>query len=201
MSFDLKNMVRLGYAVVAGLSAWTAPAADWTGLAALGLDESALVDVLPLAMEALAISQRAAVREARHKADLAKKGIAEVPPSAAARYVLNAGPAGKFVFDNFGEFYIDRRFVTKRGPHAGDGQKPYDRGVRRQRRPFACGVGDGSAPGQRARRLGAREDAPRTQKAGEALFRRSPHVPSRLSGRERCRSFDRSPRAGVEYRS
>ena len=113
MSFDLKNMVRLGYAVVAGLSAWTAPAADWTGLAALGLDESALVEVLPLAMEALAISQRAAVREARHKADLAKKGIAEVPPSAAARYVLNAGPAGKFVFDNFGEFYIDRRFVTK----------------------------------------------------------------------------------------
>ena len=113
MRLNLKNVVCLGCAVAVELSAWAVPAVDGTGLAALGLDEGAIVEVLPLAMEALAISQRAAVREARHKAELAKKGIAEVPPSASARYVLNAGLAGKFVFDNFGEFYIDRRFVTE----------------------------------------------------------------------------------------
>ena len=95
------------------LTAGVLPAAGLEDLAALGLDEAAIVEVLPLAVEALAISQRAAVREAKHRAELAKKGVAEVPPSESARYVLNAGLAGEFVFDNFGEFYIDRRFVTK----------------------------------------------------------------------------------------
>ena len=79
----------------------------------LGLKPADIIEVLPLAMEALAISRRAAEREAKHAAELAKRGIAEVPMSAAAKYVMDAGAAGKFVFDNFGEFYIDRRFVTK----------------------------------------------------------------------------------------
>ena len=96
-----------------GLSVRLAPAFELQDLAALGLNADDLAEVLPLAVEALAISQRAAEREAKHKAELAKKGIAELPASASARYVMNAGLVGKFVFDNFGEFYIDRRFVTK----------------------------------------------------------------------------------------
>ena len=99
--------------LVTGLSACVAPAFELQDLAALGLTADDFAEVLPLAMEALAISHRAAAREAKHKAELAKKGIAEVAASATARYVMNAGLAGKFVFDNFGEFYIDRRFVTK----------------------------------------------------------------------------------------
>ena len=79
----------------------------------LGLEPADVIDVLPLAMEALAISRRAAERETKHAAELAKRGIAEVPMSDVAKYVMDAGAAGKFVFDNFGEFYIDRRFVTK----------------------------------------------------------------------------------------
>ena len=79
----------------------------------LGLDANAIIEVLPLAMEALAISRRAAAREAQHAAELAKKGIAEVPMDESEKYVMNAGAVGTFVFDNFGEFYIDRRFVTK----------------------------------------------------------------------------------------
>ena len=79
----------------------------------LGLEPADVIEVLPLAMEALAISRRAADREAQHAVELAKRGIAEVPMSNAAKYVMDAGAAGKFVFDNFGEFYIDRRFVTK----------------------------------------------------------------------------------------
>ena len=109
----MRRAAVLACAVATWLAAGVLPAAGLEDLAAFGLDEAAVVEVLPLAIEAMAISQRAAVREARHKAELAKKGVAEVPPSDSARYVLNAGLAGEFVFDNFGEFYIDRRFVTK----------------------------------------------------------------------------------------
>ena len=109
----LKHLACALCALAAGLSAWAAPAVDLLDLSAFGLDADAIAEVMPLAMEALAISQRAAEREAAHNAELAKRGIAEEPPSASARYVMNAGLAGKFVFDNFGEFYIDRRFVTK----------------------------------------------------------------------------------------
>ncbi len=77
------------------------------------LDVSALAEVLPLAMEALDISRRAAEREARHTAELARRGVAEVPMDESQKYVMEAGAAGRFMFDNFGEFYIDRRFVTK----------------------------------------------------------------------------------------
>ena len=111
--FNLKNTVRVCCMLVAGMSVCVAPAFELQDLAALGLNADDLAEVLPLAMEALAISHRAAVREANHKAELAQKGIAEVPASGSARYVMNAGPAGKFVFDTFGEFYIDRRFVMK----------------------------------------------------------------------------------------
>ena len=111
--FNLKSVVRMFCALAVGLSVCVAPAVELQDLVALGLAADDLAEVLPLAIEALAISHRAAVREAEHKAELAKKGIAEVPASASARYVMNAGLAGKFVFDNFGEFYIDRRFVTK----------------------------------------------------------------------------------------
>ena len=106
-------MIGLSCLLAAVLTVRTAPAVELQDLAALGLGADAIVEAIPLAMEALAISRRAAERESKHKAELAKKGIAEVPPSGAAKYVMKAGLAGQFVFDNFGEFYIDRRFVTK----------------------------------------------------------------------------------------
>ena len=76
------------------------------------IEPLAMMEVMPLAMEALAIQERATAREARHVAELAKRGIAEVPPCAAQRYTIDAGGCGKFLFDGVGEFYIDRRFVT-----------------------------------------------------------------------------------------
>ncbi len=111
--FKLRGFVRACCVLAVGLSVCVAPAFELQDLSALGLTADDVAEVLPLAMEALAISRRAAGREAKHRAELAKKGIAEVPASGSARYVMNAGLAGKFVFDNFGEFYIDRRFVTK----------------------------------------------------------------------------------------
>lgn len=79
---------------------------------AMVLDMEAVMEAVPLAIEALEISERAAAREAKHVAELAKRGIAEVPASASVKYTLDAGAVGKFIFDNWGEFYIDRRFVT-----------------------------------------------------------------------------------------
>ena len=110
---SLREWARVACALAVVGTVGTAPAVGLEDLVALGLNADAVVEVLPLAMEALAISHRAAEREAQHRAELAKKGIAEVPPSGSAKYVMKAGLAGKFVFDNFGEFYIDRRFVTK----------------------------------------------------------------------------------------
>lgn len=113
MNFNLRRLTRVCAVLAVAFSSCLAPAVELTDLASLGLDMSNIVEILPLAMEALAISKRAAAREARHRAELAKRGVAEVPPSDSAKYVMNAGIAGQFVFDNFGEFYIDRRFVTK----------------------------------------------------------------------------------------
>ena len=82
-------------------------------LTGLSLDAAALMEGIPLALEAIDISARARKREAAHAAELAKKGIAEVPPSTAAlKYTINTGGAGNFLFDEWGELYIDRRFVT-----------------------------------------------------------------------------------------
>ncbi len=95
----------------------TASVALWT-LAALPaqrltLDPMAIMEAIPLVQQALAIDARARAREAKHAAELAKRGIAEVPPSKAdVRYNIDTGGIGSFLFDGRGELYIDRRFVT-----------------------------------------------------------------------------------------
>ena len=78
----------------------------------LEIDPQAVMEILPLAAEALAIQQRAMEREAKHAAELKKKGIAEVPPCGSERYVIDTPAFGGFSFDDWGELYIDRRFVT-----------------------------------------------------------------------------------------
>ena len=79
---------------------------------ALDVDPQAILEILPLATEAMAIQQRAEAREAKHVEELRRKGIAEVPPCGSERYVINAPAIGGFSFDGWGELYIDRRFVT-----------------------------------------------------------------------------------------
>jgi len=82
-------------------------------LADLEFDPAAMAEGIPLAMEGLAIMRRAAAREAKHNAELAAKGVAEVPMSKSAlRYSLDTHGLGDMLFDDWGELYIDRRFVT-----------------------------------------------------------------------------------------
>ena len=79
----------------------------------LTLDPVAIMEAIPLVKQALEIDARARAREAKHAAALAKRGIAEVPPSKAdVRYNIDTGGIGSFLFDGRGELYIDRRFVT-----------------------------------------------------------------------------------------
>ncbi len=79
----------------------------------LTLDPTAIMEAIPLVQQALEIDARARAREAKHAAELAKRGIAEVPPSKAdVRYNIDTGGIGAFLFDGRGELYIDRRFVT-----------------------------------------------------------------------------------------
>lgn len=103
----------MSVALAATLSAATfADGAMSLGGITLDVDPQAIVEILPLAVEAVAIQQRAAEREERHAAELRKKGIAEVPPCGSERYVIDTPAFGGLSFDGWGELYIDRRFVT-----------------------------------------------------------------------------------------
>ena len=102
-------MKRLLAAVAAAL-AISSGAAD---MANLHFDPSVIPEAIPLALDAMQIASNAMRREAAHAAKLAERGIAEEPPSkAACRYVIDTGGLGELLFDDWGEFYIDRRFVT-----------------------------------------------------------------------------------------
>ena len=84
------------------------------------IDAAAFKEIMPLAVEAFAIQQRAAAREAEHTAKLRAKGIAEEPASFGDRHVIDVditGVAAQFglgqiEFNDFGQLYVDRRFVT-----------------------------------------------------------------------------------------
>ena len=79
----------------------------------LTVEPAAVLELMPLALEAVAIQRRADERAAAHAAELAKRGIAEVPACGTDRYTLDTGGLlDGFSFDEMGEFYIDRRFVT-----------------------------------------------------------------------------------------
>jgi len=78
----------------------------------LTVDPVAVMELLPLALDAAEIFARAQQREAHHADELRRKGIAEVPPSEGQRHVVNLAGLSPFAFDDWGEIYIDRRFVT-----------------------------------------------------------------------------------------
>ena len=79
----------------------------------LKFDPAAFAEGMSLAIEGMRIQNRARAREARHKAALAAKGVAEVPMSREAlKYSIDTHGMGEMLFDDWGELYIDRRFVT-----------------------------------------------------------------------------------------
>jgi len=84
----------------------------------LAMTAKDIAELAPHIMEAVKIRARAAAREAKHVEELRKKGIAEVPASVGERHVVDiAGVAEMFgikqiAFDDFGQVYIDRRFVN-----------------------------------------------------------------------------------------
>ena len=79
----------------------------------VSVDAEAIAEIAPLAVRAFEIQRLALKREADHNKELAKRGIVEVPPCRAMRYTVDtAGLTNGFSFDEWGELYIDRRFVT-----------------------------------------------------------------------------------------
>lgn len=82
------------------------------GDVSLTLSPAAVLEAVPLALEAADLFARASERAARHAAELKRRGIAEVPPSDGARHVVNLAGLGALAFDDWGEISIDRRFVT-----------------------------------------------------------------------------------------
>ena len=83
-------------------------------LKGLSLDEVALAKGVKLIRDALRISSDVETRQLRHAAELAAKGIAEEPASReAVRYSVDTHGLGDLLFDDWGELYIDRRFLTE----------------------------------------------------------------------------------------
>ena len=76
------------------------------------LSPQALVEIVPLALDAAKIYDRATARQRAHEKALRDKGLAEVPPSEAERHVVELSGLGELIFDDWGEWSIDRRFVT-----------------------------------------------------------------------------------------
>ena len=100
-------------AIAAALAIWTSCAvAAPPGGVRVSVYPQAVLELLPLAMDAAEVFSRASEREAKHVAELKRRGVAEVPPSGGQRYVVNTAGLGDFAFDDRGEIYIDRRFVT-----------------------------------------------------------------------------------------
>ena len=79
----------------------------------INLTPAECLDVARLAIEAIRINANAQTKMAQRKRELAARGVAEVPASTAAcRYNLDLGEMGSLVFDFWGEFQIDRRYVN-----------------------------------------------------------------------------------------
>ena len=109
--FAALAVTRAAFAL--NLPAAPSPRVNLAGIAHLQFDAAAFVEGVPLAVTGMAIMRNAAAREAKHNAELAAKGIAEVPMSrAAVKYDLDTHGLGDLLFDDWGELYIDRRFVT-----------------------------------------------------------------------------------------
>lgn len=82
-------------------------------LAGLSIDTEALGEGLLIIRDAIRIAQSAELRVRRHVAELAARGVAEVPASReSVRYAIDTHGLGNLLFDDWGEFYIDRRFLT-----------------------------------------------------------------------------------------
>ena len=79
----------------------------------LSFDPAAMVEGAALFMQARQIYANVRAREAKHAAELAKRGVAEVPASrAAVKYRIDTGGLGNLLVDDWGEIYVDRRFLT-----------------------------------------------------------------------------------------
>lgn len=105
-------MKRLVKAVLAALALSAGPvgAADFENL---GFDFAAFAEGVPLAMQGVRILQDVAARQAKYARELAAKGLAEEPLSkAAVHYRVDLGMLGELEFDDWGELFLDRRFVT-----------------------------------------------------------------------------------------
>ncbi len=79
----------------------------------LSVDPVAMIEAASLFVQGQQIWRNVRAREAKHAADLAARGIAEVPASRdALRYRIDTGGYGRLLMDDWGELYIDRRFLT-----------------------------------------------------------------------------------------
>ncbi len=109
----MKNSIRCAVLLSAVLAAAAPLRSCGLDLTNLKFDPAAAMEALPLVMECARIYAVAQARLEAHDRELAARGIAEEPMSrAAVKYTIDTGGLFEMLFDDFGELYIDRRFLT-----------------------------------------------------------------------------------------
>ncbi len=73
----------------------------------------ALLELAPLAAKALIVTRNAKIRQEKHAFELAKRGVAELPAESDHCYKIETGALRGLMFSEWGEIYVDRRFVTE----------------------------------------------------------------------------------------
>lgn len=74
---------------------------------------AAMLELAPLAVKAYRIMRNAEIRQKKHALELARRGVAEIPAESDQCYKLETGMLKGLMFSEWGEIYIDRRFVTE----------------------------------------------------------------------------------------
>ena len=123
----MKGRTKAIILLLAGLVLATARVAPTCAAEELScmISPQALTEILPLAVEAVAIYERASARQQKHMLALHRRGLAEVPPSEGERHVAKMSSFGKFVFDNWGELSIDRSEERRVGKECRSRWSPY----------------------------------------------------------------------------
>ena len=83
-------------------------------LSGLSVDTKAMGEGVKVMRDAIALSKKIDARVRKHATELAARGLAEVPASKeSVRYKIDTHGLGDLFFDDWGEFCIDRRFLTE----------------------------------------------------------------------------------------
>lgn len=77
----------------------------------LAVSQDAIAEIIPLALDAIAVTARATARQRRYENELRARGIANLPGETTS-YSIDMAGLGKLIFNDRGELSLDTRFLS-----------------------------------------------------------------------------------------